>query len=198
MNDTAKSTRGLRVNEELQRRLAESTPRAAPEEPAERAPTRPPLRDDDPRARAAARAAELRAHGAGDDAGTDEFYIPPDMVPEGWDYQWKTHSILNQEQGTYLMQLAREGWSPVPSSRHPEMMHKGAGNDPIMRKGMILMECPLEIVEERRRQQQKLARDQVRFKEAQLAGTPDGTMTRDHARVRPSIKKGYEPMPVPE
>lgn len=188
MNDTSKMGRGLRVNEELQRRMASDAP----------APARPALREDDPRARAAARAAELRSHGATEDVGSDEFYIPPDIVPEGWEYQWKTHSILNQEQGTYLMQLTREGWTPVPASRHPEMMHKGAGSDPIMRKGMILMECPKEIVEERRHQQVLAARNQVRFKEQQLAGTPEGTMTRDHARVRPNIKKGYEPMPVPE
>ena len=32
----------------------------------------------------------------------------------------------------------------------------------------------------------------------QLAGTPDGTMTRDHAQVKPNIKKSFEAMPVPE
>lgn len=198
MNDTAKMSRGLRVNEELQRRLTESVGKSPSSQGSGETAPRPALREDDPRARAAARAAELRAHGAADDVGSDEFYIPPDIVPDGWEYQWKTHSILNQEQGTYLMQLAREGWTPVPSNRHPEMMHKGAGNDPIMRKGMILMECPREIVDERRRIQQKAARDQVRFKESQIAGTPDGTMTRDHAQARPKINKSFEPMPIPE
>ena len=42
------------------------------------------------------------------------------------------------------------------------------------------------------------ARKQVRDKEAQIAGTPDGTMTRDHAKVRPQIKKGFEAMPIPK
>jgi hypothetical protein len=39
---------------------------------------------------------------------------------------------------------------------------------------------------------------QVRAKEQQIAGTPDGTMTRDDARVKPQIKKSYEAMPIPE
>ena len=68
----------------------------------------------------------------------------------------------------------------------------------ITRKGMILMECPTEIVQERVGAEKRKARLQVAHKEAQLAGTPEGTMTRDHARVRPTIKKGYEPMPIPE
>lgn len=192
MDDATENTRPERLSEGLKQRMASRTIKNAD------AAGRPPLRDDDPRARARARAEELRNHGSLIDNGADEFYIPPEIIPDGWHYEWKTHSILNQEQGTYLMQLAREGWTPVRASKHPEMMHKGAGDDPIMRKGMILMECPLEIIEERRRQQLKLARDQVRFKEAQLAGTPDGTMTRDHAQVRPSIKKGFEPMPIPD
>ena len=67
----------------------------------------------------------------------------------------------------------------------------------IERKGMILMERPKEISDEIRRIDQKRARDQVRTKEAQLAGAPDGTFTRDDPRVRPSIKKSFD-MPIPE
>ena len=66
------------------------------------------------------------------------------------------------------------------------------------RKGNILMECPLEIIQERRLAEQSKARSQVRAKEAQLAGTPEGTMTRDHAQARPQIKKSFEAMPIPE
>jgi len=63
---------------------------------------------------------------------------------------------------------------------------------------MVLMERPTEVVEEARRIQQKVAKDQVRAKEAQIAGTPDGTMTRDHAQTRPKINKSYEPIPIPK
>lgn len=95
--------------------------------------------------------------------------------------------------------MKREGWTPVPVNRHPELMpHNSDPTSVIMRDGLVLMECPTEIVEERRRIALKDARDQVRYKESQLAGTPDGTMTRDHARVKPQIKKSYEAMPIPE
>lgn len=162
------------------------------------APPRPPVREDDPRERARKRAQELRQHLGDIDEGTDDFYVDAESIPEGWTYEWKRHTVYGQEDPAYQVQLAREGWSPVPASRHPSMMPAGSSDAVILRKGCILMECPTEIVMERRGIELRKARDQVRHKEAQIAGTPEGTLTRDHARVRPSIKKGYEPIPVPE
>jgi hypothetical protein len=160
---------------------------------------RPPLREEDPRAAAARRAAELREH-LGDDIidAQDDFYIPPDEIPDGWTYEWKRHSTYGMEDPAYQIQLAREGWEPVPVSRHPWMMPDGMASQTILRKGMILMQCPTEIVDERKAAELRKARLQVRHKEQQIAGTPDGTMTRDDARVRPQIKKSYEAMPIPE
>jgi len=79
----------------------------------------------------------------------------------------------------------------------PEMM-PGMGNHPnVERKGMALMMRPAVISEEARQIEKKRARDQIRAKEAQLTATPEGTLTRDDARVRPQIKKGYSPISVP-
>lgn len=153
--------------------------------------------ENDSRARAAQRAKELRGHGEVVDAA-DDFYIDADMVPDGWTYEWKRHTVYGQEDPAYQIQLARAGWSPVPTSRHSFMMPHDSKAEVILRKGMILMECPTEIVEERRRADLMLARQQVRHKEQQLAGTPEGTMTRDHAQARPKISKSYEAMPIPE
>ena len=161
-------------------------------------PLRPAMREDDPRARAAQRAAELRGHLGDVVDGSDEFYIDPEVIPDGWDYQWKRHTIYGQEDPAYQVALARGGWTPVPTSRHPDMMPHDTSAAYITRKGQILMECPKEIIDERRAADLKKARMQVRAKESQIAGTPDGTMTRDDSRVRPQIKKSYEAMPIPE
>lgn len=160
---------------------------------------RPPMREDDPKARAAQRAAQLREHSNGEVVdGIDDFYVPLDIIPDGWTYEWKRHTTYGAEDPAYQVQLARSGWTAVPVSRHPAMMPQNTQAQIITRKGMILMECPTEIVQERVDAERRKARLQVAHKEAQLAGTPEGTMTRDHARVRPTIKKGYEPMPIPE
>ena len=159
---------------------------------------RPPMREDDSRAAASRRAAQLREHLGDVVDAQDDFYIPLDEIPDGWTYEWKRHTIYGQEDPAYQIQLARAGWEPVPVARHPWMMPNNTSTQTILRKGMILMQCPTEIIDERRASDLRKARMQVRAKEQQIAGTPDGTMTRDDARVKPNIKKSYEAMPIPE
>ena len=162
-----------------------------------RAEMRSEVREEDSRARAARRAAEIRGHIGDMDQGMDEFFVDPSIIPEGWTYEWKRLSILGQEDATHQIHLARMGWEAVPARRHPGMMPSSWTKGTIERKGMILMERPTEVVEEARRIQNKAAKDQVRAKEAQIAGTPDGTMTRDHAMARPKINKSFEAVPIP-
>jgi len=167
----------------------------------EKSPARPSvreaIRDEDPRERAARRAEQIRNQRGGlDSDGIDEFFVDPAIVPDGWSYEWKRHTFLGKEDPSYAVQVARGGWEPVPASRHPEMMP--AGNYTIIeRKGQILMERPLTLTNEARDIELRRARNQVRAKEAQLSATPDGTMTREHERVRPSVKKSFTPMEIP-
>lgn len=168
------------------------------ETPIERPSMRAEMREESPAERAKRRAAEIRGHLNGIDEGTDEFYIDPSMIPDGWSYEWKRRLLLGAEDPSHNVALYRMGWEPVPLTRHPEMMPRDWKGETIERKGMILMERPLELVEEARAIERRKAVNQVRDKEAQIAGTPDGTLTRDHAQARPSIKKGYEPIPIPK
>jgi len=164
----------------------------------DRPPLRPAFREEDPRTRAARRAAELRNHGSLPDEGTDEFWIPRDIVPPGWDYEWKRRTVMGQEDPTYAVHLARAGWEPVPVSRHPQLMPSGWRGQIIERKGMVLMERPSEISEEARNMELRRARNQVRQKEQQLNSAPENQFGRDHEQVRAKIKKSYEAMPIPK
>ena len=107
--------------------------------------------EESPRERAARRAAELRGHDTdiGDD-GSDEYYIELGIIPEGWSYEWKVRTVLGAEDPAHQVALARKGWEIVPASRHPELMPMGYKGVEITRKGMVLMERPLEITEEAR------------------------------------------------
>lgn len=156
------------------------------------------IRDSDPRARAAARAAQLRGHLGSMDQGSDDFYVDPGAIPDGWTYEWKRKTVYGAEDPSYQVSLAHMGWEPVPADRHPEMMPSNMTAASIERKGMILMERPAEITEEVRNQERMKARNQVRVKEQQLSNAPDGTMTRDHAQARPNIKKSYSPIDIPK
>ena len=159
------------------------------------------VREDSPAERAAKRVAEIRAHRQGLDLdNTDQYSIDPYMVPEGWSYEWKRKSIYNQEDPSYQVKLADGGWTPVPAnrdSRHKALMPTGNYNT-IERDGMILMERPKELTDEAKAIELRRARNQVRAKEQQLSTAPDGTLSRDDARVRPQVKKSYEAMPIPQ
>jgi len=164
---------------------------------AARVDVRPAMREESPAERARKRAAEIRGH-ADLDEGTDEFYVPKDIIPDGWTYEWKRYSTYNQIDSSHIRELERKGWAFVPAARHPQLVAIGDTGNIILRKGLALMERPTEIVEEARLIEQRRASDQVRSKEQQLSGTPEGTMTRDHAKARPQIKKSYEAIPIPE
>jgi len=157
---------------------------------------RPSIREEDPRVAAARRAAEIRGHLGDSEDGMDKFRAPP--APPGWEYEWKRRLLLGQEDPSYQVSLARQGWEAVPTYRHPEMMPLQGNHPTIERDGMILMQRPGVISDEARAAELTRARNQVRVKEQQLNATPDGTLTRDHPSARPQIKKGYEPIAVPE
>ena len=163
------------------------------------APERAALRQEDPRVRAARRAAELREHRDGNEDGTDDFYIPLDDIPPGWSYEWKRKTTAGAEDPAYQIALARAGWEPVPTSRHPSYMPDRGDYPVIERKGMILMERPLEITEEARQAELRRARQQVRHKEAQLNSAESGHFERsnkDQSLVK--INRSYEAIPVPK
>jgi len=170
----------------------------------DRPPMRPKDGRDDSRARAAARAAELRGH-LGDELdevfeGGDDFYINPSDIPDGWSYEWKVMTVYGAEDPAKETARARSGWEPVPASRHPSYMPEGYRGKTIDRKGMRLMERPMEITQQIRASLERAARRQVRDKEAQLGLAPDGQFARVDAQGRPNVKisKAYEPIPIPE
>jgi hypothetical protein len=169
------------------------------EQPTIREDIRAPMREEDPRTRAARRAAELRDHLGDMDEGTDDFYVNPSDVPPGWEYEWKRKLLLGAEDPAYQVALARAGWEPVPTSRHPSYM-PNQGNHPIIeRKGMVLMERPSEISEEARAIELRKARNQVRQKEAQLNSAEGGQFERsnkDQSLV--NIRKSYDSIPIPK
>lgn len=155
---------------------------------------------ESPRERAARRTAELRGHDTdlGDD-GNDEFFIELGIIPDGWSYEWKARTILGAEDPAHQVALARKGWEVVPASRHPELMPMGYKGVEITRKGMVLMERPMEITQEAHNAALRKARMQMRDKEAQLTQAKGGEFDRTNKGdplVR--INKKYEAMPIPE
>ena len=200
INPFAEAAKEIDAEVIVQAAEPEPEPEPEPDEPEEevRAAIRPAMREEDPRTRAARRAAEVRNHVGSMDEGLDEFYIDQGAVPPGWSYEWKRKTVMGMEDPAYQVQIARMGWEPVPASRHPNMMPEGNKYLIIERKGMVLMERPKELTDEAREIENRKARNQVRHKEAQLNSAPDGQFGRDHREVQAKISKSYEAIPIPK
>jgi hypothetical protein len=180
-----------------------------PDTPATRPPMHPPMKSADPRRDADARAKEIMDHLGTIPDATDEFYLPQWAVPDGWSYEWKRYSILNQEDTTHLNRLRDTGWEPVPASRHRSdgsnivpvgYKHK---DDSIVRNGQILMERPQAITDAMKKRDSQAAKTLL-----DIAGRVDpnkvqafdldnsGTPIRAHGVA--GAKRSYSPMPIPD
>jgi hypothetical protein len=166
---------------------------------AERPAIRAEIREEDPRARAARRAAEIMNHGSFNVGTGDNYHINAESIPPGWTYEWKRSATANKEDVPYEIELRRNGWEPVPASRHPELMPKGTSENTIIRGGQILMERPEEVTTEVKRQLHQEARDLQKLPH-QLAGeAPAGSAPRDNSgKSMANINRSYEAIPIPQ
>jgi hypothetical protein len=149
--------------------------------------------------RAAARAKQIREHRGDEIDEGDKFAIDQSIIPEGWDYQWKRHTVLGKDDPSYDVNLRMNGWEPVPAKRHPQMMPSGSAASAITRDGMILMERPMELTMEAKARDKRKAQLQVRAKEASLAEAPQGQFGRDNKGAPlASVSKSFEAIPIPK
>jgi hypothetical protein len=125
----------------------------------------------------------------------DKYYVHPSKIPAGRSYEWKREQVYGQPDTDHQVNLRENHWTPVPASRHPEMMPIG-DTGPVRKDGMILMERPLYVTQEAREEDYQIAMDQVRAKESQMRNTPGGTFTRDHPSVHriARVQRSYGPI----
>jgi hypothetical protein len=154
---------------------------------------RPDQRELSPLERAKARTAALQANIQNLSETVDDFYIDPATIPEGWSYEWKRRTTLGLEDPSYNVQLAQSGWEAVPSDRHPEYMPVGYTDKNIERRGMVLMERPLEITNQIRARDKREAVSAVKSKEAQLNGDSVSL-----GKLEAKVNKSYEAIKIPE
>jgi hypothetical protein len=158
----------------------------------------PSERSEDPRERAARRLAELQGHWGGelppDTDTSDKFYFNPEIVPDGWSYEWKMWSVFGKQDPSYQVELSGTGWEAVPAKRHPELMPEGWSGNSIERHGMRLMERPKFITDKANERELRKARLQVSNKEASLAGETAGAFD----QRKPTINRSSEAIAIPK
>lgn len=82
----------------------------------------------------------------------DIFHIPPELIPEGWEYQWCAVTIVGNSEilMDQNLMMAENGWRPVPSDRYPGRFMPEGHKGNITRGGQLLMERPAQLCEEAR------------------------------------------------
>jgi hypothetical protein len=70
------------------------------------------------------------------------FDVDMSQKPEGMSYAWRRVSLAGQEDVRRQVVSETNGWTPVPASRHPELMGTRGGDEPIILGGQMLMEIP--------------------------------------------------------
>jgi len=147
----------------------------------------------DSKARAEARIRAIR--GNPDLATTgerDKYWAPP--APDGWDYQWKLKSVVNQDDIDRIRQSEMNGWEEVPLSRHPELMPKGWKGETIEVGGLVLKERPKLFTDEAREEERRAAREAILTKEAQMREGRAGDLGRREVN---RFSKTRAPIDVP-
>src|SRR5271168_5658058 len=54
----------------------------------------------------------------------DPHYFPLDQVPPGVEYAWVRHALFEVPDNNNVFNAEKRGWTPVPASRHPELIPK--------------------------------------------------------------------------
>lgn len=119
-------------------------------------------------------------------SASDPFEIPPDVVPDGWTYQWNVVSVtgnaevvLDQSNGMY-----ENGWRPVPADRHPGRFVPRGTKGEVIRGGQRLEERPLVLTQQARAEDMAYARRQVSDRDQALMG--------NKANLRGAMGNGIE------
>jgi len=132
--------------------------------------------------------------------GTDKYHVDKDMIPAGWVYQWKRHTILGQEDPAYQAELAQVGFTPVPAERHPGRFLPAGSTGAIIIGGQILMERPIELEREARQEDKQRADAQVYGSKEQFGLVPraPGFSTEtQRARAATFARSQYETVDAP-
>jgi hypothetical protein len=122
---------------------------------------------------------------------SDKFYIPPEIVPDGWSYQGIAVSVYGQPQST--LGFLNNGWTPVPASRHDGMFMPIGHDGPIIIDGQMIVERPIELTLEARDEEIAAARNLIRTQNEQF--TPRLPDARRHPGTQMRARRTIEGLP---
>lgn len=97
----------------------------------------------------------------------DIYHVPPGFEPDGYTYQWKALTVLNEDARAHQTALQANGWRSVPAERHDGYWTAPGTKGSVIVQGLMLMELPTVLVEEARADDKRNADAQLRNAKAE-------------------------------
>lgn len=117
----------------------------------------------------------------------DRLAIPPELIPEGMALEFKTRSVLGQEQQQRLNGYFRAGWTPVHAEdfggRFANMWSRDDSGY-VVYEACILCARPLALSIKAKKRELAKARDQIALKEQAFKGGEIAATGADHPTAK--------------
>lgn len=128
-------------------------------------------------------------------SGIDKrFYIDQAVIPDGQVYEWKRITCKGETDTEHQIELAENGWAPVPAERHPDKAgRKAEPGSMIIRGGLVLMERPTELNVQAQDEDEQIAKDQLHTQFKRLGQTDRGALPREVRKARRSYASATGP-----
>jgi hypothetical protein len=128
------------------------------------------------------------------DTISDPFAVPSDLREKDWDLQWVRASVHGEEDINNQVAMQENGWRPVLANRpgwDGRFMPRGY-KDHIHKQGLVLMERPMILTEEAKREDARKVREQTKQQREQFGlALPKGfTAATPAARQHSGVKIG--------
>lgn len=121
-------------------------------------------------------------------------YGTPAQVATETDFQWNNYETYGKRDYAQLRGYHDQGWRNVPHSMFPERFAPAGTEGPVVVNDMILMERPMRLTVQARREDYERATRSMQVHRLKMAEAPDGQAP----RTTPVIKTSREAIEIPE
>lgn len=93
----------------------------------------------------------------------DRYFVPAELIPEGFSVEWKRIEILGKPDRRNLVQIETSGWRPAPADMFREMLPSGYKGDTVEDgEGMMLYIRPLSFTKAASDENTRVANQKVK------------------------------------
>lgn len=129
----------------------------------------------------------------------DSLYVPPSVIPQGFDVNWKRHSVWGKEDKQHASELKRKGWRPVPAETEGFAEYfeafKNELSGTIENNGCILMWRPKKYSDQARAEQIAKAKNSVTEKMEEMGMTENKSIPRKVHNFERTFESGGVAVP---